>query len=503
MHGLLSLVVPFLPAVVEAATTHYQGGTIVAFDRATEGLRVIRDGSITVTGDTITEISESVPSNISADSQIVNITGKIVTPGFIDTHRHGWQTAFRTIGSNTSLVEYFSRYGEFAAAGSWTPDDVYISQLIGLYEAQAAGVTTTLDHAHHTWSDETAEAGLQASIDSGARVFWCYTFHNVTNYTTTEQLVNFKDIATRADFANTSTTLGIAYDSFGPDGNVEEIKSIMSLADEFDIPLVTSHSLQGPWQITNSPEDLHSLGYLNGSRAVVLAHASFLTATGAALLRSTNQYISITPESEMHYGHTHPKNYFVQDQAALGVDTHFTFSTDILTQARIWLQQARYRVYADVIERWMLPATNPQSVNQAFLLATRNGGLALRREDLGVVEEGAKADLVFWDGDSPALLGWADPVAAVILHASVGDIDTVLVGGNVVKQGGKLVVDGYDGLKARFLRTARSIQQKWKDTPLPSMEVEASAMSGDFPVVQAQRADVVRGNGDGYGAVFL
>ncbi|KAK2610172.1 hypothetical protein N8I77_003625 [Diaporthe amygdali] len=502
MYGLLCFVVPLLPALVEAATTHYQGGTIVAFDRATEGLRVIRDGCITVTGDTITEISETVPGNFSSDSQIVNITGKIVTPGFIDTHRHGWQTAMRTIGSNTSLVEYFSRFGEFAAAGLLTPDDVYISQLMGLYEAQAAGVTTTLDHAHHTWSNETAEAGLQASIDSSARVFWCYTFHNVTNYTITEQLANFRDIATKAEFANTSTTLGIAYDSFDPDGNLEEIRSIMSLADQFDIPLVTSHSLQGPWQIDNSPEDLHSLGYLNGTRAVVLSHASFLTSTGAALLRSTNQYISVTPESEMHYGHTHPKNYYFQEQAALGVDTHFTFSTDILTQARIWLQQARYQMYSDVIEQWALPVNNPESVNQAFLLATRNGGLALRREDLGVIEEGAKADLVFWDGDSPALLGWVDPVAAVILHASVGDIDTVLVGGNVVKKGGKLVVEGYDGLKGRFLRTARSVQQTFKDRPLPSMEVEASVFSGNFPLAQAQRADVLRGSGDGYGANF-
>jgi cytosine/adenosine deaminase-related metal-dependent hydrolase len=30
----------------------------------------------------------------------------------------------------------------------------------------------------------------------------------------------------------------------------------------------------------------------------------------------------------------------------------------------------------------------------AFLLATRHGGLALRRDDLSVISEGAKADLV-------------------------------------------------------------------------------------------------------------
>ena len=147
---------------------------------------------------------------------------------------------------------------------------------------------------------------------------------------------------------------------------------------------------------------------------VVFSHASFLTYRGASLLRSTNQHISITPESEMHYGHTHPHSHLIQDQAALGVDTHFTFSTDILTQARLWLQSTRRRLFAQVLDHWHVPTQTPMTANQAFLLATRNGGLALRRPDLGVIAEGAKADLVIWDGESPALLGWVDPVAAVI-----------------------------------------------------------------------------------------
>lgn len=201
----------------------------------------------------------------------------------------------------------------------------------------------------------------------------------------------------------------------------------------------------------------------------------------------------------MHYGHTHPKSHLVQDQAALGVDTHFTFSTDILTQARIWLQQARYTMYSDVNERWKLPRNSPQSVNQAFLLATRHGGLALKREDLGIIEEGAKADLVFWDGDSPALLGWVDPVAAVILHASVGDIDSVIVDGNTVKKDGKLVVDGYDEVKVKFLQTARKIQEAWRNIPLPPTDV----VVGEYPVIEADVADTLRGQGNGYGEVFV
>lgn len=179
------------------------------------------------------------------------------------------------------------------------------------------------------------------------------------------------------------------------------------------------------------------------------------------------------------------------------------FSTDILTQARIWLQKTRYDMYADITSRSKLPANNPQSVNQAFLLATRHGGLALRRQDLGVIEEGAKADLVFWDGDSPALLGWADPVAAVILHANVGDIQTVIIDGKVVKENGKLAVDGYDEVKKRFLKTAKKIQETWRQIPIPSALGIIPPSFGGSAIVQADTADTLRGEGNGYGTTFV
>ncbi|EJT71296.1 amidohydrolase [Gaeumannomyces tritici R3-111a-1] len=497
-----SALLPLLAAVADAATTIlFNGGTIVAFDRQSEGLRVIRNGSLLVRDDRIAGVYDSAPTDIPTGVEIVDATDKILTPGFIDTHRHGWQTAFKTLGSNTSLVEYFGRFGEFASAGKWTAEDVYNSQLAGLYEAVNSGVTTMLDHAHHTWDRTTSNAGLRASIDSGSRAFWAFTFHNTSTTDIPALTRVFREIAQNASFEGSPTTLGISYDAWGPNPNINEVNTIMDLAKEFNVSVITTHSLQGPWGITNSPEDLHALNYLNISIPIVFSHASFLTAQGASLLRSTNQYISITPESEMHYGHTHPVSYHIQDQAALGVDTHFTFSTDILTQARIWLQQARYEAFEDVLDRWELPANNPMSVNQAFLLATRNGGLALRRDDLGVIAEGAKADIVVWDGGSPALLGWTDPVAAVMLHASVGDVESVVVDGKWVKKEGKLTVGDYKSVRAKFLQTAKRIQDIWRNTPLPSPEDMQAPFP--YPIGKAKTADVKRGDGDGYGEVHI
>jgi len=227
--GLLTglLAIPLaVAAVVNSSKTLFNGGTIVAFDRSKEALRVIRNGAVLVEGNRIVRIFDAPQANdSSADVDVFDISGKILTTGFIDTHRHGWQTAFKTLASNTSLVEYFGRYGEYVAGAFWTAEDIYISQLAGLYEALNAGVTTTLDHAHHTWSNATAEAGLQACIDSGARVFWAYAFHDVPNLTTVaEQIPHFRELFRKRAFKDTgSTSFAIAFDAWAPGPQAEAI----------------------------------------------------------------------------------------------------------------------------------------------------------------------------------------------------------------------------------------------------------------------------------------
>lgn len=97
------------------------------------------------------------------------------------------------------------------------------------------------------------------------------------------------------------------------------------------------------------------------------------------------------------------------------------------------------------------------------------------------------------------MLGWTDPVAAVILHASVGDIDHVLVGGEFKKRDGKLVVDSYAALQERFLASAERIQGAFKDIPMPVLEGSFITGSHYGDVMQL---DVQRGEGTGYGPSF-
>ncbi|KAI1816539.1 amidohydrolase [Poronia punctata] len=493
--------------VARSASVLLSGGTIIAFDDYTNSLDVIRHGSLLITDDRIVGLyKESRPREIPADTEIVDCTHKIISPGFIDTHRHGWQTALKTLGSNTSLADYMYTFSGPASAPFYTPEDTYTSQLTGLLEAINAGVTTTLDHAHNLWSTEQAEAGLDASIESGARVFWAPSLSPFPGYPVSAQIKDWKRWNSKKTFPNGLTILSLAYDDWIT-GKPEDTQAVIKLIKEENPPVLTVHWLGGIWiepTETGSPSLLNSHNVLDlPDTAIVFSHGAGITAGDASLLRKTNQFLSITPESEMHCGHGHTNSHLIHDQAALGVDVHFAFSTDILTQARLWLQRTRSRLYDDLMEStWAIPASNPMSVNQAFLLATRQGALALRRPDLGVIKVGAKADLVVFDGRSPGMLGWADPVAAVILHANVGDIEHVLVDGKFVKRDGKLTYPKYDELVDKFLASAERLRGEMLKRPQPVLEGGLLIFEGGAGYGHPRQVDVVRGEGTGYGPLF-
>lgn len=218
MTSLRFLAVLLLP-FVQGANILLEGGTVISFDNSAQKIKVLQNTSILVTGNTIARIFPSSDSiSLPSGTDRVSVAGKIISPGFVDTHRHLWQTQYRSIASNISLAEYFVRFGGLIRGNDiFTSDDVYYGQLAGIYESLNAGVTSIVDHAHHTWSTETSAAGLRASVDSGARVWWCPAIHDLTNnYTREQQYADFTGFL-KQNLSHTATTVGLAYDQFSSD----------------------------------------------------------------------------------------------------------------------------------------------------------------------------------------------------------------------------------------------------------------------------------------------
>ena len=114
-------------------------------------------------------------------------------------------------------------------------------------------------------------------------------------------------------------------------------------------------------------------------------------------------------------------------------------------------------------QKGKMPLTVGYSVEEAFNLATIRGAHAMKMADqIGSIAEGKLADLVIFDSNSPSMIcaGVQDPVAAIILHSSPADVDTVIVDGIVRKQGGKLVDVALDN---EGKQVAGKDSVKWSD----------------------------------------
>lgn len=167
--------------------------------------------------------------------------------------------------------------------------------------------------------------------------------------------------------------------------------------------------------------------------------------------------------------------------ASLGIDCHSCGSADIITQMRLALQSERARYNQAFLDQGKNPRVPNVSAEQAYNLGTILGARAVGMEkEIGSLAVGKLADVVVFDATSPSMICAAeqDPVAAIVLHASVRDVEMVIVDGIVRKEGGKTLpvrvereitglgggegkVDvGWEGVVKELLKSREGIEEK-------------------------------------------
>src|SRR5262252_10618829 len=136
---------------------------------------------VLVEGKKILAVGPNVNAGNAAE---IDARGRIVMPGFIDTHHHQFETALRSFladgvligdGSNSAagtLTYYEYILQKFAPV--YRPQDVYINELFGALSQLDDGVTTVHDvsQIHHT--PQHSDAAIKALFDSGRRSVFGY-----------------------------------------------------------------------------------------------------------------------------------------------------------------------------------------------------------------------------------------------------------------------------------------------------------------------------------------
>ncbi len=154
-------------ALMNTSSTLFTGGAVVTMDPPTGDLA---RGDVLITGDTITAVGPDLRHHPgAAGATVVDTTGRILAPGFVDTHRHAWQAQMRrTIPDVGDLGAYVSSTLA-RIAPAYTPHDMYVGTRLAALTALDAGITTMLDFSHNSRTRAHSDAAVRGLAETGIR----------------------------------------------------------------------------------------------------------------------------------------------------------------------------------------------------------------------------------------------------------------------------------------------------------------------------------------------
>lgn len=437
-----------------------KGGQVVTVD-ARDTLHPVAD--ILVEQGRIAAIAPTIAA--PADAEVIDLSGHIVLPGFIDTHRHSWQTGIRGVAADWSLLDYV-RGIRMGYARAYRPEDVYISILVGLLEALDSGITTLCDFCHIMNSPAHADAALAAVRDAGLRTRLYYGFYDVPL-----PQPAFADHAARlADAERIVRAFGAMPGLSELGVALTEAKLVSPAETAAEIGFARRHGLpitahMGTLSTPDAVARLGADGLLGPD--ILHVHCNFSSDEELKMIRDSGGAVSCTPETELQMAMGFPvigRLMALGMAPSLGIDIVSDYSGDMFSQMRIGLQVERALRNEPSLRAGKMPASISPGVREGLRLATVNGAAAMNRgAEIGSLEPGKQADIIALRQDGLHFLPPAPAVPAIVLQARASDVAFVMVGGAVRKRDGRLLGHDMARLRAAMLAT----QAHLASAPLP------------------------------------
>ena len=453
--------------------TLIQGGDVVAY--AAGGHRLLRGGALVFEDDRVTFVGRAFAGPVN---QRVDATGRLVIPGLVNIHCHADVEAGGRLIADVGRRDYFhtgflNYYGARRGAKSLGPrQDPDVGGRFAMAEMLRNGCTTVVDIgvAAESHARIAGELGLRAYlgpayksaeyvVDEGGRL--SYEEHEAEGLAGLERAKAFvQKHAGSHDGRVQGMLFPYQVDTCSP----ALLRATRKAADELGVG-IEIHAGQNLLEFheilrrhTMTPvEYLADTGLLGPDAIVghcIISTAHHLAALPAGrdleILAGTGASVAHCPLVFARRGNaleSFAKYRRAGINVGLGTDT---YPRDLISEMR-WASNL-----CKIVERDFTVAT----AADVFTAATLGGAGALRRDDLGRLAPGAKADIVLVDMRSFRMGPYRDPIKALVQCGTADDVDRVIVDGRTVVEDGRLV--GLD--EAALLAQAQAEAERLWDT---------------------------------------
>lgn len=414
---------------------------------------LVEDGRISTVGPGLTA---------PAGATVLDATDRIVLPGFVDTHRHVWQSVLRSIAVDVDLPRYFTLVRQ-QLGPQFRPEDVRVANLLGALECLDAGITTVQDFAYARADRALPEGGYQDFVPSGTDLDYAGAALDGLRTAGIRGVLAY--LLAPEDAAGVRRALGLIGSgdtlltmiaaSLGPSNQpLDAVAADWRLAAELGLPIV-AHVASGP--VNERPiEMLREHGLLRSD--TVYVHGNSLADDELAMIADSGAAVAITPAVEARMGHGGPLIGRLRGAGVttgLGVDVVTTVAGDMFSVIR-----------AALLTSYLAPEGPHLTPADVLRIATLDGAAALGLADqVGSLQPGKQADIVMLRADAVNLAAAHDPIGAVVTAAHPGNVDTVLVAGKVVKQNGSLLHHDLPAVRAQAQASAHFITSSAAPVP--------------------------------------
>ena len=417
-----------------------------------ENEQIIEQGDIVLKGSIIQYAGSSKNWKENFD-RTIDASNHIVIPGFVNAHTHLAMTLMRGIADDLPLKTWLDEI-IFPIESKLSKDDVYYGTLLALVESIRTGTTTITDFYFYEEEAYKAikESGMRANIG------FSYASKPHMDNLILNRARNFFEKYNNGEDGRIMVSLA-PHSPYTCD--LKLLKETGALAQKLKAS-VQIHLHETKKEVEDyrkkygkTPiEKLEEIGFFNAK--VNAAHCVWMSENDIKILKENNVGITINPQSNLKLGSGIPDiARLIDNDITVSVGTDGAASNNNLAI----IEDIRL---ASLLAKGV--SLNPSELNafQTLRLATVNGAKNLGFNDVGLIKEGYKGDLILIDTSKANLMPLTDPHSLVAYSMYPEDVDTVIINGKIVMENKKILTIDEGFVKEKFKESYKRISKYFK-----------------------------------------